>query len=453
MIPALVLAFVPSALGISVWGQCGGTNWSGSGSCDSGLSCSSINPYYSQCVSGAAGPTATSTKPVSTSVSTSARPTTTTSGAAAGASGAAGNFFAGRQLYANPYYASEIAAAIPSLPSSLKAEASAVAKIGTFIWALLMIYISDTAAKVPTMDTYLADIEQQNAAGASPEIIGGFVVYDLPNRDCAALASNGELTVANDGLTKYKAYVDSIAAVVKKHSKTKIVLLIEPDSLGNLVTNLGVAKCQEAHDAYISGVEYALKTLNFDNVAMYIDGAHSGWLGWPANIGPAADLFASVYAGAGKPKALRGLVTDVSNYNGFDLVSKPVYTESNPNYDEKHYINAIAPLLEAQGFPAHFIVDQGRSGVQPTAQLQQGDWCNVVGTGFGIRPTTNTGDPLVDAFVWVKPGGESDGTSDTSAARYDAHCGYADALKPAPEAGKWFQAYFEQLLQNANPAL
>ncbi|THY59737.1 glycoside hydrolase [Aureobasidium pullulans] len=462
MIPALLLALIPSALAISEWGQCGGTNWSGSGSCDAGLACSSVNPYYFQCVSGAAGPTSTSTstKPVTTS----ARPTTTTSGAdttlitsrtsaatspttsAAGATNAAGNFFAGRQLYANPFYASEIAAAIPSLPASLKPKASAVAKIGTFVWL-------DTAAKVPTMDTYLTDIEKQNAAGASPEIIGGFVVYDLPNRDCAALASNGELTVANDGLTKYKAYVDSIAAIVKKHSKTKIVLLIEPDSLGNLVTNLGVAKCQEAHDTYISGVEYALKTLNFDNVSMYIDGAHSGWLGWPANIGPAADLFASVYAGAGKPKALRGLVTDVSNYNGFDLASKPVYTESNPNYDEKHYINAIAPLLTAQGFPAHFIVDQGRSGVQPTAQLQQGDWCNVIGTGFGVRPTTNTGDALVDAFVWVKPGGESDGTSDTSAARYDAHCGYADALKPAPEAGTWFQAYFEQLLRNANPAL
>ncbi|TIA26264.1 glycoside hydrolase [Aureobasidium pullulans] len=462
MIPALLLALISSALAISEWGQCGGTNWSGSGSCDAGLACSSVNPYYFQCVSGAAGPTSTSTstKPVTTS----ARPTTTTSGAgttlitsrtstatspttsAAGATNAAGNFFAGRQLYANPFYASEIAAAIPSLPASLKPKASAVAKIGTFVWL-------DTAAKVPTMDTYLTDIEKQNAAGASPEIIGGFVVYDLPNRDCAALASNGELTVANDGLTKYKAYVDSIAAIVKKHSKTKIVLLIEPDSLGNLVTNLGVAKCQEAHDTYISGVEYALKTLNFDNVSMYIDGAHSGWLGWPANIGPAADLFASVYAGAGKPKALRGLVTDVSNYNGFDLASKPVYTESNSNYDEKHYINAIAPLLTAQGFPAHFIVDQGRSGVQPTAQLQQGDWCNVIDTGFGIRPTTNTGDALVDAFVWVKPGGESDGTSDTSAARYDAHCGYADALKPAPEAGTWFQAYFEQLLRNANPAL
>jgi cellulose 1,4-beta-cellobiosidase len=90
--------------------------------------------------------------------------------------------------------------------------------------------------------------------------------------------------------------------------------------------------------------------------------------------------------------------------------------------------------------------------VQPTKQQAWGDWCNVIGTGFGIRPSSTTDDPLLDAYVWVKPGGEGDGTSDTSAVRYDAHCGYADALKPAPEAGSWFQAYFVQLLSNASPA-
>jgi hypothetical protein len=47
------------------------------------------------------------------------------------------------------------------------------------------------------------------------------------------------------------------------------------------------------------------------------------------------------------------------------------------DFDEQRYVNALAPLLTAQGFPAHFIIDQGRSGVQPTSQLQQGDWCNV----------------------------------------------------------------------------
>lgn len=83
----------------------------------------------------------------------------------------------------------------------------------------------------------------------------------------------------------------------------------------------------------------------------------------------------------------------------------------------------------------------GRNGVQPTQQNAWGDWCNVKGTGFGVRPTRNTGDDLEDAFVWVKPGGESDGTSDTTSSRYDAHCGYSDALQPAPEAGTWFQVW------------
>jgi hypothetical protein len=74
------------------------------------------------------------------------------------------------------------------------------------------------------MDTYLADIKAKNAAGAN--IIGAFVVYDLPNRDCAALASNGEYTVANDGLTKYKAYIDAIAAILKKYPETPVSLVI-----------------------------------------------------------------------------------------------------------------------------------------------------------------------------------------------------------------------------------
>ena len=80
------------------------------------------------------------------------------------------------------------------------------------------------------------------------------------------------------------------------------------------------------------------------------------------------------------------------------------------------------------------------------------DWCNVDGAGFGIRPSADTGSELADAFVWVKPGGESDGTSDESATRYDSFCGKPDAFKPSPEAGSWHQAYFEMLIKNAKPA-
>jgi len=302
------------------------------------------------------------------------------------------------------------------------------------------------------MDTYLTNIEALNAAGASPPVIGTFVVYDLPDRDCAALASNGEYAIANGGAALYKKYIDAIKAILVKHSQTRVVLVIEPDSLANMVTNMGVAKCANAAATYKELTTYAIQQLNLPNVAMYLDAGHAGWLGWSANIGPAATMFGDLYKAAGSPAAVRGLATNVANYNSWSIATCPAYTTPNPTCDEKRYINAIAPLLTAAGFPAHFITDTSRNGVQPTQQQEWGHWCNVIGTGFGIRPTSNTGDALADAFVWIKPGGECDGTSDTSAVRYDAHCGMSDALKPAPEAGTWFQAYFEQLLKNANPS-
>ena len=53
----------------------------------------------------------------------------------------------------------------------------------------------------------LADIAAANKAGASPPYAGLFVVYDLPDRDCAAKASNGELKVGE--ISKYKTeYID-----------------------------------------------------------------------------------------------------------------------------------------------------------------------------------------------------------------------------------------------------
>ncbi|BCS05369.1 uncharacterized protein AKAW2_81170S [Aspergillus luchuensis] len=453
---SLALAFLPFGIQAqqTLWGQCGGQGYSGATSCVAGATCSTINEYYAQCTPATGSGSATTLK-TTTSTTTAAMTTTTaTSSPAASASptttaSASGNPFSGYQLYVNPYYSSEVASlAIPSLTgslSSLQAAATAAAKVPSFVWL-------DTADKVPTMADYLADIKSQNSAGASPPIAGQFVVYDLPDRDCAALASNGEYSIADNGVEHYKAYIDSIREVLVQYSDVHTLLVIEPDSLANLVTNLNVAKCANAQSAYLECTNYALTQLNLPNVAMYLDAGHAGWLGWPANQQPAADLFASVYKNASSPAAVRGLATNVANYNAWTISSCPSYTQGNSVCDEQQYINAIAPLLEAQGFDAHFIVDTGRNGKQPTGQQAWGDWCNVINTGFGVRPTTSTGDDLVDAFVWVKPGGESDGTSDSSATRYDAHCGYSDALQPAPEAGTWFQAYFVQLLTNANPA-
>lgn len=76
------------------------------------------------------------------------------------------------------------------------------------------------------MGEFLSDIKAKNDAGANPPLAGIFVVYDLPDRDCAALASNGEYSIADGGIEKYKAYIDNIRSTLVKYSDVRTILVI-----------------------------------------------------------------------------------------------------------------------------------------------------------------------------------------------------------------------------------
>ncbi|WP_308208151.1 glycoside hydrolase family 6 protein [Actinomadura madurae] len=72
----------------------------------------------------------------------------------------------------------------------------------------------------------------------------------------------------------------------------------------------------------------------------------------------------------------------------------------------------------------HFVLDTSRNGQGPWTPpadeyTDPQVWCNPPGRGLGARPSTRTGDPLVDAFLWIKRPGESDGqcTRGTAARR------------------------------------
>jgi cellulose 1,4-beta-cellobiosidase len=83
---------------------------------------------------------------------------------------------------------------------------------------------SDTRAKVPIISTFAKDVQKQNAAGAN--LVLPLVVYDLPERDCAALASNGELSLANNGTALYQDYINSIAAQIKAFPDVTFLLVV-----------------------------------------------------------------------------------------------------------------------------------------------------------------------------------------------------------------------------------
>lgn len=122
--------------------------------------------------------------------------------------------------------------------------------------------------------------------------------------------------------------------------------VIEPDSLANLVTNLSVSKCANAEATYKECVTYAITQLaTLKNVYMYLDAGHAGWLGWSANIGPAATLFAQIYQAGGSSPYVKGLATNVANYNALTTTSPDPITSGDSNYDELLYIQVSSILF------------------------------------------------------------------------------------------------------------
>jgi hypothetical protein len=205
-------------------------------------------------------------------------------------------------------------------------------------------------------------------------------------RDCAALASNGELPLTPAGLARYKAeYIDAIADIADdpRYTDLRIVAIIEPDGLPNLVTNLGDPECAQAKQTgiYEQAVGYALDKLHaIPNVYTYLDMAHSGWLGWDDNLSRAIALYTSVASAttAGK-SSVDGIVTNVANYTptAEPFLTDPTHTvggqpvrsarfyEWNPNFDEADYTAALyTAFTGAFGWPAGLglLVDTSRNG-------------------------------------------------------------------------------------------
>ena len=161
------------------------------------------------------------------------------------------------------------------------------------------------------------------------------IIYDLPNRDCHAMASNGEICCSYNldgtcnyldtadecasGLLEYQqTYIDPLATLFEEYSDVPLVLIIEPDSLPNLATNLYDQRCGNpaTQAAYRLGVRYAVETFAArTDATIYIDGAHGGWLGWANN----ARDFASLIASLGVEQHIRGFATNVANYQPLGL--------------------------------------------------------------------------------------------------------------------------------------
>src|SRR5690606_2030905 len=225
------------------------------------------------------------------------------------------NPFEGADGYVNPDW---------SAKARSEPGGEAVADQSTAVWLDRIAAIESGSAGDNHMGLrdHLDEAVKQDEANGSRPLTIQIVIYNLPNRDCSALASNGELRISENGLQRYKTeYIDVIADILadEKYRNLRIVTIIEIDSLPNLITNLNVPDCQEAErtGAYVEGVRYAIdKFYEIPNVYNYVDAAHHGWLGWDSNFRPAAELFASTVRGtkAGL-QSIHGFITNTANYS------------------------------------------------------------------------------------------------------------------------------------------
>jgi cellulose 1,4-beta-cellobiosidase len=361
----------------------------------------------------------------------------------ASSTAARGNPFAGARMYVNADYTRAVERSAPPSPAD-GARYEAVAGTPVAVWI-------DSIAKTSEVARHL-DAATAEAEGRTPVVVT-FVVYDLPNRDCAARSSAGELSADGDGEARYRTEViDRVASELRRHPSLRVAVIVEPDSLANLATNLGIARCAASEAVYRRSVAYAVRTLSMPNVSVYLDAAHAGWLGWDGNRAKIARIYRDVLADAGGAGSIRGFATNISNYNVVRGDDGRRLEPSDPCPDELTYVQKLAQSLAEVGITDKgFLIDTSRNG-RPGIRSKWGSWCNVKGAGLGPRPQASPA-PLVDAFFWVKPPGESDGTSDPSATRFDATCASPDSAPRAPEAGRWFESYFADLVANADPPL
>jgi cellulose 1,4-beta-cellobiosidase len=219
-----------------------------------------------------------------------------------------------------------------------------------------------------------------------------------------------------------------------------------------MATNMDVPKCAASADLYKRSVAYAISKLSLPNVYLYLDAAHAGWLGWDSNRRAIADTFSEVLAMAGGAERIRGFATNVSNYNALDGQWGWQLESSNPCSNEYCYVQKLAESLSEAGITNKgYLIDTSRNGVAES-RSKWGHWCNIQKAGLGERPRASP-RPLVDAYYWIKPPGDSDGIADPAAPRYDEFCSSMDSAPDAPQAGHWFHSYFLGLVERANPPL
>ncbi|WP_327267461.1 glycoside hydrolase family 6 protein [Streptomyces sp. NBC_01218] len=321
-------------------------------------------------------------------------------------------------------------------------------------------------------------------AAATTRRVPVLVAYNIPGRDCSLYSSGGA-----DSSAAYRQWIDAFAQGI---GSSKAVVILEPDGLAALPKDCAgdIDPTGELTVRRLSDLDYAVRTLKgAANTAVYLDAGNSQW----RSVGDITQRLLD----AGVERS-DGFVLNISNYQPTDETSHygtwisqcmwfatkgPEWSRGHSDWCASQYYSPAAPNdttpgnavsstdpstwhwtdawydqnvgTPSTGELAHFVVDTSRNGKgpwTPPAGKYAGDpetWCNPPGRGMGPRPTADTGVPLVDAYLYVKTIGESDGScTRNTGGTVDPEYGVVD-----PAAGVWWPEQAHELARNAQPRL
>lgn len=204
------------------------------------------------------------------------------------------------------------------------------------------------------------------------------IAYNIPHRDAAAEAAG--VGASAGGLASKEKYQRWIRDVYAGTANRPVAIVLEPDALPG-VTSLPANLQEERYFLFNDAVKVLRQN---PHAAVYIDAGHAKWV-------PAAEM------------AERLKKAGVEHASGFSL--------NTSNYRTTEECVAYGKEISGLIGGKHFIVDTSRNGAGPynEAKNETETWCNPPGRKIGRPPTTETGDPVIDGFLWLKRPGESDG--------------------------------------------
>jgi endoglucanase len=239
-----------------------------------------------------------------------------------------------------------------------------------------------------TRDIY-NDVHHVVSQAAGQNATPVLVAYNIPARDCGGYSAGG-----SNSPGRYTAWMESFAAAI---GSNRVIVILEPDALAGM--DCLASPDQHTRLDLISRAVNKLK--NNPSTKVYIDAGHSGWID-PLKI------------------ASRLQEANIGRADGFAL--------NVSNFDSNDESMKYGLQISSQLGDKHFVIDTSRN-----RNGSNGEWCNPSGRAIGTKPTFNTGNAMIDAFLWIKTPGESDG-----------HC------NGGPGAGQWWADYALQLVRNAH---